>query len=138
MAKSKKKRKFPKPSEAELRILNVLWQSGPSTVREVFEQLEPVTHVGYTTILKLMQIMHDKGLAERDERSRSHIYSPTVPCGDVQELLVDDLVTNAFGGSKKRLVMQILENANASPDEMAEIRRLLQHIDQHQDRRTRP
>ncbi len=124
-----KKRTFPKPSEAELRILNVLWRHGPSTVRKVFEQLEPVTQVGYTTILKLMQIMHDKGLAERDERSRSHVYSAAIACVDVQELLVDDLVSSAFGGSKKRLVLQILENADATPDELAEIRHILRNID---------
>ena len=83
-----------------------------------------------------MQIMHDKGLADRDERSRSHIYSAAVPCEDVQEQLVDDLVAHAFGGSKKQLVMQILENADASPSELAEIRRLLQHMDhRHDDRR---
>lgn len=138
MAKKAKKRVFPKPSEAELRILNVLWQNGPSTVREVFERLEPVTKVGYTTILKLMQIMHDKGLADRDERSRSHVYAAAVPCEDVQKQLVDDLVAGAFGGSKKRLVMQILEAADATPNELAEIRRLLQAIDRQPDRRVKP
>jgi len=130
MPKRIQKRAFPKPSEAELRILNVLWNEGPSTVRTVFERLEPVTQVGYTTILKLMQIMLDKGLAGRDEQSRSHVYSAAISCADVQELLVDDLVASVFGGSRKRLVMQILERSDATPEELTELRRIFHSNDE--------
>lgn len=120
--------KLPKPSEGELRILQVLWNRGPSTVREVFEKVEQATSVGYTTILKLMQIMHEKGLVHRDESTRSHVYSAALSREKTEERFVEDLLDTVFDGSKTRLVLQILGNSNASKEELSEIRQLVERI----------
>ncbi len=122
-----RKRKTPRrPTNAELAILSVLWRRGPSTVREVLETLrEPV---GYTTVLKLLQIMTDKGLVTRDERARTHVYRAAVSEGATQGRLVSDLVDRAFGGSSMALVLQALSTTPASRDELEQIRQLL---DQH-------
>ncbi len=117
--------KFPKPSEAELRILHVLWDQGPSAVRDVLAKLEKTTGVGYTTILKLLQIMLEKGLVERDESSHRHVYSAKLAREDAEERFVDDLLESVFNGSKKRLVLQILEDATSSQKELEEIRRTI-------------
>lgn len=114
----------PKPTNAELAILSVLWQNGPSTVREVFERI-PEREVGYTTVLKLLQIMTDKRLVERDESARSHVYRATSPEADVKRNLVSDLLDRAFGGSTAGLVMHALQNRKASAAELQEIRSLL-------------
>lgn len=118
-----KRKAPPRPTNAELAILTVLWRRGPSTVREVHETLrEPV---GYTTVLKLLQIMTDKGLVTRDERARTHVYQAAVSEAATQGRLVSDLVDRAFGGSSTALVLQALSTAPASRDELEQIRRLL-------------
>lgn len=119
------KRELPKPTEAELAILNVLWDKGPSTVREVHDQLKAKRRTGYTTILKLLQIMHQKGLVLRDESTRSHVYHPRTGRQQTQRQLVGDLLERAFAGSASSLVMQALAGRRASVEELAEIRRLL-------------
>jgi predicted transcriptional regulator len=116
---------LPKPTDAELAILRVLWDRGASTVREVHDQLRRTRAAGYTTILKLLQIMTEKGLVTRDETARSHVYSPRGSEAATQQQLVADLMTRAFGGSAARLVMQALETSPASADEMNQIQRLL-------------
>lgn len=116
---------FPKPSEGELRILQVLWKEGPSTVRTVHEQLSEDSKAGYTTTLKTMQIMHEKGLVLRDESSRSHIYAAAIDCDSVQQRFLEDLVSNVYDGSREKLVLQLLESTQASPEELEEIRQLM-------------
>jgi predicted transcriptional regulator len=115
----------PKPTDAELAILRVLWERGASTVREVYDALHDTRAAGYTTILKILQIMTEKGLVTRDETARSHVYSPRWSETVTQRQLVTDLMERAFGGSAAQLVMQALAAAPASHDEMNEIRRLL-------------
>ena len=115
-----------KPTDAELAILRVLWTRGPSTVREVAESLG--RHEGYTTILKLLQIMAEKGLVRRDESARTHIYEAAHSEENTQKQLVADLLTRAFDGSAAKLVLHALDTGKASPEELAEIRRL---IDSH-------
>ena len=117
------------PTDAELAILRVLWVKGPSTVREVQETLSEQRSSGYTTVLKLLQIMHEKGLVERDESSRSHVYSATRPVEETQRQMVDDLMSKAFGGSASELVMRALAAKRATPEELAEIRRLLEELE---------
>src|SRR5688572_17855699 len=115
----------PRPTEAELEILRALWERGPSTVRQVHEAIAAARETGYTTTLKLMQIMADKGLVTRDESSRTHIYTPRVSQESTQRQLVTDLVTRAFGGSAAELVLRALSSHTASDDELAEIRKLI-------------
>ncbi len=113
----------PKPTDAELAILQALWRKGPSTVKEVQEQMEEGT--GYTTVLKFLQIMAEKGLVRRDESQRAHVYEAAVSESATQEQLVTALLKKAFGGSTSKLVMQALASKKASADELAEIRRLI-------------
>ncbi|HSU15801.1 BlaI/MecI/CopY family transcriptional regulator [Longimicrobium sp.] len=115
----------PLPTEGELRLLRVLWQRGPSTVREVLDALPGGGDTGYTTALKLLQIMHAKGLVIRDETNRTHVYAAAVPPESTQRRLVADLVERAFGGSAHQLVLQALSPQLASPAELAQIRALL-------------
>lgn len=103
-------------------ILGVLWERGPRTVRQVHDVLQPERGTGYTTVLKLLQIMHDKGLVRRDERQRTHVYRAALAREAVQAALVDDLATRAFGGSTTSLVMQALSGDRASPEALAELR----------------
>lgn len=112
-----------KPTDAELAILRVLWTRGPSTVREVAEAMG--REGAYTTILKLMQIMTDKGLVKRDDSTRSHIYKATSSEDKMQKQLVGDLLDKVFAGSAARLVLQALDTGKASPEELAEIRKLI-------------
>ena len=116
-----------RPTAAELEILNVIWAHGPSTVRFVNDQLngDKSPQVGYTTTLKIMQIMAEKGLLKRDERQRSHLYMATATEGCVQKQLLDRLLEQAFGGSALKLVMQALGGHKASPEEISRIRALL-------------
>jgi BlaI family penicillinase repressor len=116
-----------RPTNAELAILNVLWKRGPSTVRDVHEALQETRAepVGYTTALKLLQIMVEKGLARRDASARSHVYSAAVSEATTQGNLVSDLVDRAFGGSALALVLQALSTTPATPAELAQIRKLL-------------
>jgi predicted transcriptional regulator len=115
----------PRPTEAELEILRVLWERGPSTVRHVHEAIAAARETGYTTTLKLMQIMADKGLVTRDESSRTHIYTPQASQESTQRQLVTDLVARAFGGSAAELVLRALSSHTTSDDELAEIRKLI-------------
>ena len=115
----------PQPTTAELGILKVLWRRGPSTVREVWEDAGPNPQTGYTTVLKLLQIMTDKGLVLRDERHRTHVYRAAGTEEQTQRRLVRDLLERAFEGSSAKLVMQALSTKRATPEELAEIRQLL-------------
>ena len=117
----------PRPTPAELEILRALWERGPSTVREVHESLRRST--GYTTVLKLLQIMADKGLVTRDETARAHVYTARLPEAETQKQLVRDLLDRAFGGSASKLVMHALSARKTSADEIAHIRRLLDDIE---------
>ena len=112
-----------KPTDAELSILRVLWERGPSTVRQVAEALDRET--GYTTVLKLLQIMTEKGLVVRDEASRTHIYAPASSEDQTQRQLVSDLLERAFGGSAAKLVLQALASSKTTPEELSEIRKLI-------------
>lgn len=125
MSKSKKIR----PTESELEILQVLWEHGPSTVRFVNDQLNEDREVGYTTTLKLMQIMAEKGLADRDTSQRTHIYRPAVTEGETQQNLLTQFVDRTFKGSAMKLVMQALGNHNASEAELGEIKALIEEME---------
>lgn len=122
----------PLPTDAELAILRALWAHGPSTVREVQDQLN--TDQGYTTVLKHLQLMLDKDLVTRDESGRAHVYAPAVAEEDTQRRLVDDLLDRAFGGSARELVMRALATEDVTRDELDQIRDLLaQHDDNDHD-----
>jgi predicted transcriptional regulator len=114
-----------RPTDAELAILRVLWDRGPSTVRQVFEVLSEERELGYTTALKMLQIMDEKGLVQRDVTDRIHVFSATQTKGETQRNLLDDLLDKAFGGSSLNLVMQALATRKASRKELAEIRKML-------------
>jgi BlaI family transcriptional regulator, penicillinase repressor len=118
-----------RPTDAELAILRVLWSRGPSTVRQVHEAISRDRETGYTTVLKLMQIMTEKGLVERDESERTHVYQARFTQEATQQRLVSDLLEKAFGGSASQLVMQALAAKPASADELAQIRRLLDELE---------
>jgi predicted transcriptional regulator len=120
------KKPIPKPTDAELEILQVLWRLGPSTVRAVQEALGKET--GYTTALKFLQIMTEKGLVRRDETDRAHIYEAALSESDTQRQLVAGLLKRVFGGSTSQLVMQALASKRASPGELAQIRRLIDEL----------
>ena len=115
----------PRPTDAELEILRIIWSRGPSTVREVFDEMAKARNAGYTTVLKFMQIMLDKGLLKRTELHRVHTYESTVPQETTQRQLVRDLADRAFGGSPSSLVMQALAAKPASHAELAQIRQML-------------
>ena len=117
----------PRPTDAELAILRVLWERGPSTVRQVHEVL--VARVGqtaYTTALKLLQIMTEKGLVRRDDTDRTHVFTPRLSEEQTQRQLVRDLLDRAFGGSASKLVMQALNARRATAEELGEIRKLIE------------
>lgn len=118
-----------RPTDAELAILQVLWQRGPSTVREVHRALAPERETGHTTTLKLMQIMAEKGLVRRDETARTHVYTARLSREQTQRQLVSDLADRAFGGSAAALVMQALSAQAPSTEELDEIRRLIAEFD---------
>ena len=121
-----------KPTDGELEILRVLWREGPSTVRDVHVVLSKTKpNTGYTTVLKLMQIMADKGLVSRDEKNKAHIYSARIREEQTQRQMVGDLLDRAFGGSAARLLMQALATRKANPEELAEIRHMLDEFEQH-------
>lgn len=120
----------PRPTDAELAILRVLWRRGPSTVRDVHDELSGRRVTGYTTVLKLLQIMTEKGLTQRDERERAHVYEARLPQGDTERQLVGDLVDRAFGGSAARLVMQALSGGTASAKDLSDIRRLIDELEE--------
>jgi predicted transcriptional regulator len=119
----------PLPTEAELELLGVLWRLGPSTVREIHAALPPGREVRYTTVLKLLQIMADKGLVRRDESRRAHVYAPAANATRTQRRIVADLVERAFGGSSLRLVQQALSSRPATEDEIRELRAFLDSLE---------
>jgi predicted transcriptional regulator len=115
----------PRPTDAELAILRILWERGPSTVRQVHDILGRERQAAYTTALKTLQIMTEKGLVERDERERTHIYRARLSEETTQRQLVRDLLDRAFGGSSTKLVMQALAAKRASAEELRDIRRAI-------------
>ena len=118
--------KTGKPTSSELEILSVLWECGAATVREVYEILSARSKpIGYTTVLKLMQIMDEKGLVERDKQAKAHVYRAKQPQAETQKNLVSDLLEKAFRGSALKLVQHVLETKPASAEELAEIRNLI-------------
>jgi len=117
-----------KPTESELEILQILWQKGDSTVRDVHEELTLNKEAGYTTTLKLMQIMAEKGLVERDTTNRTHIYKAAVSQGEAQKHYLDKMITNVFNGSAANLVMQALGNHKSSKSEIEAIKQYLDQL----------
>jgi predicted transcriptional regulator len=117
-----------KPTESELEILQVLWEKEPTTVRDVHETLAAIKDAGYTTTLKLMQIMHEKGLVTRDDSNKTHIYRSNVSKEKTQQQLVGKMITNLFGGSASQMVMQALGNKKPSQKELEEIQNLLDQL----------
>jgi predicted transcriptional regulator len=121
--------KPPKPTEGELAILRVLWQRGPSTVRQVHQALNEVRKTGYTTVLKFMQIMHEKGLVSRDEAPYAHVDEPRIQKEHTQHIPDADLLDRAFEGSMSRLLLQALSSRKATPEELSEIRKILKNYE---------
>ena len=119
----------PRPTDAELAILRVLWSRGASTVRDVYDQLNRNATTGYTTVLKLLQIMTEKGLVVRDETQRAHIYEARYSEQKTQRQLLLDLADRAFGGSSAKLVLQALSGRKTSAEELSAIRELLDRLE---------
>lgn len=120
---------IPRPTDAELAILRVLWERGPSTVREVHDAMSATHDTGYTTVLKLLQIMIDKRLVVRDESQRAHVYAARETEQRTQRQLIGDLIDRAFGGSPAKLVMQALSGTKATAEELTAIRSMLEKIE---------
>jgi len=121
---------FSQPTRTELNILNILWDKGPSTVREVHEAMNLAETSGYTTALKMLQVMHQKGQVTRDDSQRAHVYSAVSTKESMQAFFLVDLANRLFDGSTSRLVLQALGNSNAaSAKDMREIRELLSRLD---------
>ena len=118
--------KPPRPTDAELNILRVLWNLGPATVKQVHQALSVERELTYTGVLRMLQVMFEKGLVQRDESARSHVYRPTVAKEATQKGLVKDLLERAFAGSARELVLAALKSGRVSPRERAEIRALLE------------
>ena len=121
--------KLNKPTESEMEILQILWEEGPSTVREVHEILSGTKESGYTTTLKLMQIMHDKGMLSRNDESKTHIYSALIKKESVQKQVVGNMIKGLFKGSSAKLVMHALGNHRASSEEISEIKKYLDEME---------
>ena len=122
--------KLIKPTESELEILQILWEKGLATVREVHEELAQTKDVGYTTTLKLMQIMHEKGIVKRDDSMRTHVYQAAVNKERTQRHLLGKMIDNLFGGSPTQLVIQALgdDNHKATPEELEKIQAMLNDL----------
>jgi BlaI family transcriptional regulator, penicillinase repressor len=120
---------LPRPTDAELEILTVLWSLGPSTVRDVHETITRRKPAQYTTVLKTLQIMAEKGLVKRDEKQRAHIYSAARPRQWTQQQLAGDLLQRAFGGSAASLMLGALSAHRASREELAELRKFLEEYE---------
>lgn len=118
-----------KPTESELEILSLLWELGKASVRDIHEKLSASKATGYTTTLKIMQIMHAKGLVKRDEQNRSHIYSPAISQKETQKSLLNNFMSTTFGGSAKNLVMHALGQGDTSKEELKEIRAFLDKLE---------
>ena len=121
-----------KPTDSELEILRIIWQHGPSSVRFINDELNENKKVGYTTTLKLMQIMNEKGLLDREEQGRMHIYRATLKAEETQKQLLDRFVETAFGGSAMKLVMQALGKHPTTPEELNELKKLIHKIEKDQ------
>jgi predicted transcriptional regulator len=122
-----------KPTDSELEILQLLWEYGPMTVRDLNDKLNLVRKVGYTTSLKMMQIMTDKGLLSRDTGERSHVYSPLLRSEDVQSTMLDHILKTVFKGNRSRLVLQALGKNDASPEELSELRTWIKKLEENKD-----
>lgn len=122
-----------RPTESELEIMQLLWEKGPLTVRQVNDLLNENRRVGYTTTLKIMQIMADKGLLTRDTDHRSHVYTPALPSDEVQSSILDHIVRTVFKGNRSSLVMQALGNHPVSQEELKEIRNLIEKMEDKDD-----
>lgn len=118
-----------KPTESELEILQVLWEKGSSTVREINDELNSMREIGYTTTLKLMQIMAEKGLLTRTKEGRGHVYSPAIKKDDTRQQFLDRLLFGVFDGSASNLVMQILGNHKTSETELQEIKDYIEKLE---------
>ena len=119
----------PIPTKTELEILNILWQKGPSTVREVNDELNKQKEVQYTSTLKMMQTMFEKKLVTRDESNVKHVYAASAPMETIQEQIVNGMVSLAFGGSASSLVMRLLGSKGASREELARIKEMINEIE---------
>ncbi|ALO35910.1 transcriptional regulator [Colwellia sp. MT41] len=117
-----------KPTEAELTLLNVLWKMGPATVRQVHDVVSATQKTGYTTVLKILQIMHEKTLVIRDESNRAHVYAAANSQTHTQTSLIRDLISKAFGGSTSKLVMRAIDDST-STQEINDIRQLLNSLE---------
>jgi len=119
------------PTDVEIAILRVLWERGPSTVREVHGALQDRDRgeTGYSTTLKMMQVMLEKGLLSRDESRRPQVYAPSQPEAQTQRQMLDDLVVRVFGGSARKLVLRAVESEKVSAEELSEIRKLLKQLE---------
>lgn len=127
------KRNLPRPTDAELEILNVIFRRGPSTVREVYEEINHAKQHGpsvYTTVLKMMQIMADKGLVTRDESARAHLYKTSLSQEETQQQLIGDLLHRAFEGSASNLVMRALASKKTSREELNQIKAMLKELEE--------
>ena len=120
-----KQRENPRPTDGELELLGILWERGPATVREIFESVNTKREVVYTGVLKLLQIMTDKGLVRRDERERAHVYQPAVSQADTEARFLRELSDRFFAGSAAQLALRALEMEKASDADLDEIRRLI-------------
>ena len=129
---TEKKNTVTKPTDAEMEILKVLWDNGPNTVRFVNDKLNERKDVGYTTTLKIIQIMFDKGMVERIREGRTHVYTPLVSETEVQQKVLDRLLETTFGGSAKKLVMSALGRNRSSKEELEEIRKLIDKLESEQ------
>jgi BlaI family penicillinase repressor len=123
------RKQSPQPTDVELAILRVLWQRGPSTVREVYLALQASRDTGYSTTLKMMQVMLEKGLLQRDDSQRPQVYTPSQPEEQTQRQMVNDLLQKVFGGSARKLVMRAVESERVSAQELAEIRKLIKQME---------
>lgn len=128
MARDKSVVKPTKPTEAELTLLNILWQKGPATVRQIHDTVSTTQKTGYTTVLKILQIMHEKALVIRDETNRAHVYAAADSETFTQSSLIKDLISKAFGGSTSKLVMRAIDEST-SAEEIDDIRQLLNSLE---------
>ncbi|MHC4293531.1 MAG: BlaI/MecI/CopY family transcriptional regulator [Planctomycetota bacterium] len=126
-----KKKNLPEPTKSELAILNILWDRGPSTVRQVNETMSKNKATGYTTTLKLMQIMTDKGLLLRDDSSRTHIFNPAISQEQIQKHLVGDFLERVFSGSAEQLVMRALSDKKVSVEELDKIKKMVEEFERN-------
>jgi len=120
-----------KPTESELEILQIIWEKGQCTVRDVHEVLEKTKDAGYTTTLKLMQIMHDKGLVERDTSAKTHLYKALITREQAQNTALDKIISTVFKGSSSQLIMQVLSNKQSSKEELDMIKNYLESLNKN-------